>query len=156
MRDRLRDRGAPASVARPGGSLDEIETQTILEGYGPLCEAMFLMMRADGNIGTEERDVLRGALRELDDRIRTAHVDRMIAQAEQDLAASSVDARVRSLAAAFTEDPIRGEVAFVLAAAVAFADDRIAPEENSFLNDFAEALGIDDARSEELMRSLIR
>jgi tellurite resistance protein len=156
MRDRLRDRGAPASVARPGASLEDIESQALLEDYGPLCEAMFLMMMADGDVGPEERDVLRGALRELDDRIRTAHIEQMISLAEQELAASSSDARLRVVATRLGEDPVWAEVGFVLAAAIAFADDRIVPDENTLLNDLAEALGIDDARSEALMRSLIR
>jgi tellurite resistance protein len=44
----------------------------------------------------------------------------------------------------------------VLACAVAFADEEVTSDENSLLNDFADALGIDEARSEELMRMLVR
>lgn len=156
MRDRLRERGAPASVAAPGLSMDDVESQMLIDEYGPLCETMFLMMVADGDVAGAERDVLRGALRDLDDRIRTAHVEHMITAAEKALGESSQYERIRAIGSKLREDPVRGEVAYVLATAIAFADDEIAPDENSLLNDLAEALGIDDAQSEALMRLLIR
>ena len=49
------------------------------------------------------------------------------------------------------EDKTRGEVAFVLAAAIAFADNAIADEENETLNALAEGLGIDEGRANELL-----
>jgi tellurite resistance protein len=49
------------------------------------------------------------------------------------------------------DDPARAEVAFVLAAAIAFADNAIADAENDTLNELAEGLGIDDARATELL-----
>ena len=49
------------------------------------------------------------------------------------------------------EDKARGEVTFVLAAAVAFADNAIADEENETLNSLAEGLGIDETRANELL-----
>ena len=82
LRDRLRDRGAPASVARPDINIADAESTLLLEEYGPLCEVMFLMMGADGSVEQSERDVIRGALRELDDRIRTAHFGAMLRSAE--------------------------------------------------------------------------
>ena len=45
-------------------------------------------------------------------------------------------------------------MAFVLAAAVAFADNAIADEENETLNALAEGLGIDDSRANELLDSV--
>ena len=49
------------------------------------------------------------------------------------------------------EDPAKAEVAFVLAAAIAFADNAIADEENETLNTLAEGLGIDETRANELL-----
>jgi uncharacterized membrane protein YebE (DUF533 family) len=143
-------------VARPGISLDDPETMSMTLTYGPLTEVMYLMMRADGEVDQAERDVIRGALRELDDRIHTPHVDRMIEDAAAAFERDGGPTRIRTVATAMVEDPVQGEVAFVLASAVAFADSRIAPEENTLLNDLAEALDIDDARSEELMRLLLK
>jgi hypothetical protein len=52
---------------------------------------------------------------------------------------------------ALQADKARGEVAFVLAAAIAFADNAIADEENETLNTLAEGLGIDEGRANELL-----
>ena len=123
--------------------------------FGPICEAMYLMMSADGSIGDVERDVLKGALRNLSqDSVRTAHIDAMLEQAAKQVAEQGRDARLREVIAALQDDPARGEVAFVLAAAIAFADNAIADEENETLNMFAEGLGIDDARANELLDSV--
>jgi hypothetical protein len=46
---------------------------------------------------------------------------------------------------------VRAEVAFVLAAAIAFADNAIADEENDTLNMIAEGLGIEESRANELL-----
>jgi tellurite resistance protein len=67
------------------------------------------------------------------------------------VALSGREKRLAEVAAQLQDDPQRGEVAFVLAAAVAFADGAIADEENETLSDLAEKLGIDDARVEALL-----
>jgi uncharacterized tellurite resistance protein B-like protein len=157
LRNRLRDRGAPASVARPSAqALQDPQSAFLLEEYGPLAEVMYLVMAADGHVAQAERDVIRGALRELDDRLRSAHFLAMIERAEKLVGEEGVSSRLTAAARAMRDDPVRGEVAFVLASAVAFADDEVTSDENSLLNDLADALGIDEAKSEELMRMLVR
>jgi uncharacterized membrane protein YebE (DUF533 family) len=154
LSERLKDRGAPNSVVRaPGGG--DPETEMLLFEYGPLCEVMFLAMSADSAIDQAERDVMRGALRELDDRIRTTHFGAMLRKAEESLAAQGHAARLRAVAKQLNEDPVRAEVGYVLASAITYADKDISMAENAFLNDLADALGIDDARSEELQRLLL-
>ena len=61
------------------------------------------------------------------------------------------DARLREVIHALYEDPARAEVCFVLAAAVAFADNAIADQENETLNLLAEGLCIDEARATKLL-----
>jgi len=154
LSERLRDRGSPNSVAfSPGG--EDPETAMLLLEYGPLCEVMFLAMSADGAISQAERDVLRGALRELDDRIRTTHFGAMLRKSEESLVAEGNAARLRAVAKQLNEDPVRAEVGYILASAVAYADKDMSMAENDFLNDLADALAIDDARSEELQRLLL-
>ena len=58
---------------------------------------------------------------------------------------------MQEVVSALHEDKTRAEVAFVLAAAIAFADNAIADEENDTLNALAEGLGIDDTRANELL-----
>lgn len=155
LRDKLRDRGSPPTLARPGaGGLDP-EAAFLIGEYGPLVELMFLVMSADGEVAQAERDVLRGALRELDPRVRSTHFGAMLSAAEQARERHGASTRLLDVGRELRDDPVRAEVAFVLAAAIAFADDRITTDENSLLNDLADALGIDEAKSEELMRALV-
>ena len=139
-------------AADPQMSPDAVELMNILAEYGPLCEAMYLMMSADGRIGNEEREVLKGALRNLSgDTIRTAHMEAMLDAAGRHVADQGRAARMQEVVRQLQEDSARAEVAFVLAAAIAFADNAIADEENETLNDFAEGLGIDEARANQLL-----
>ena len=92
------------------------------------------MMSADGEIGAEEREVLKGALRNLsgDTLRRRAHREARRAREgarERTGARSAWTKWSRTLA----KDKARAEVAFVLAAAIAFADNTIADEENETL-----------------------
>lgn len=154
LRDQLQARGQRPSIVAPdpGMSPDSVELMNIIAEYGPLCEAMYLMMSADGKISNDEREVLKGALRNLSgDTIRSAHIESMLDHAGQAVAEAGRDARMQEIVAALHEDKARAEVAFVLAAAIAFADNAIADEENETLNTLAEGLGIDEARANELL-----
>jgi len=154
LRDQLQARGQRPSLVVPEANLtaDAVEMLNIVNEYGPLCEAMYLMMSADGAVGTEEREVLKGALRNLSgDGIRGVQIDSMLEDAVKRVEAEGREARMKEVVASMHEDKARGEVAFVLAAAIAFADNAIADEENETLNTLAEGLGIDEARANELL-----
>jgi uncharacterized tellurite resistance protein B-like protein len=113
---------------------------------------MYLMMTADGAIGAEERDVLKGALRNLSgDGIRTAQIDAILEAAAKRVEDAGRDARMKEVVSSLHEDSARAEVAFVLAAAIAFADNAIADEENETLNALAEGLGISEDRANQLL-----
>lgn len=157
LRDQLRTRGQRPSVSLGDTKLtpEAAEQAAVSAEYGPICEAMYLMMSADGKITDDEREVLKGALRNLSgDTVRGVHIEAMLEQALGNVAASGRDERLREVIAMLHEDPARAEVAFVLAAAVAFADNAIADEENETLNAFAEGLGIDESRANELLDSV--
>ena len=120
LRDQLQQRGQKPSIVAPDPSMspESVELMNILAEYGPLCEAMYLMMSADGEVGQEEREVLKGALRNLsNDGIRTAHMDAMLETAAKNVADQGRDARMKELVVQLQEDRARAEVAFVLAAA---------------------------------------
>jgi uncharacterized tellurite resistance protein B-like protein len=154
LRDQLQQRGQKPSLAAPDPSMttDDVELMSILAEYGPLCEAMYLMMSADGKIGTDEREVLKGALRNLSaDSIRGVHMDAMLDNAGKQVAEQGREARMQEVVIQLKDDRARAEVAFVLASAIAFADNAIADEENETLNSFAEGLGIDEGRANQLL-----
>jgi tellurite resistance protein len=155
IRDLLRERGARSSM-RPGpaGDPPESESQQIIESYGPLCDAMFAMMAADGELAISELEVILGGLRELDDRVRASHVERMLAQSAGRLEKLGQAGFLQGIARALEEDPIRGRTAFLLAAAVAYADDTIAEVEQEVLDQLAKALEIDDAEAAALLDDL--
>jgi tellurite resistance protein len=78
----------------------------------------------------------------------------MLEGARSSVAEDGREARLRGVIEQLHDDPARGEVAFVLAAAIAFADSAIADEENETLNLFAEGLGIAEVRADELLDSV--
>jgi uncharacterized tellurite resistance protein B-like protein len=158
LRDQLRARGQRPSIALPisvNVSPEAVELLAVAAEYGPLCEGMYLMMSADGKISHDEREVLKGALRSLsNDTVRSVHIEALVDQAAKHVAEQGRETRLRQVIARLHEDPARAEVAFVLAAAIAFADNAIADEENETLNALAEGLGIDDSRANELLDSV--
>jgi tellurite resistance protein len=154
LRDQLQKHGRRPSIAAPDptASPSSLELLNILAEYGPLCEAMYLMMSADGRVGNDEREVLKGALRNLSgDTIRTAQMEAMLDTAGKNVADQGRAARLQEVVRQLQSDRARAEVAFVLAAAIAFADNAIADEENETLNEFAEGLGIDESRANQLL-----
>jgi uncharacterized tellurite resistance protein B-like protein len=153
LRDQLRERGARPSMAFPAGVTPEaVEGLAIVKEYGALTEAMYLMMSADGQVSHEEREVLRGALRALSgDTIRSAHIESLLDAAAKKVAEQGRDARLTGVCGQLSDDPARAEVAFVLAAAIAFADNAIADQENETLNALAEGLNIDESRASALL-----
>ena len=150
LRDQLKATGQRASIV--AANHESVDATQVEADYGPLCEAMYLMMSADGNVSGDERDVLRGALRNLSgDVLRTADIDALVGGAEARVTAEGRDTRMRAVAAELGEDRARAEVAFVLAAAIAFADNAIANGENETLDALADLLAIDENRAEKLL-----
>lgn len=158
LRDQLRAGGQRPSVMLSNLAKltpDAAELLATTSEYGPLCEAMYLMMSADGRITHDEREVLKGALRSLSaDTVPTLHIEAMLDAASKSVAEQGRDARLAEVVRALRDDPDRAEVAFVLAAAIAFADNAIADEENETLSQFAEGLGIDERRVDDLLDSV--
>jgi tellurite resistance protein len=154
LRDRLKERGErPSLFATDLAALGQSDVPAdIILRFDALAEAMFLMAMADGTIDATEEDTLRGALRELSEgTVRSAHIASMLDKAKQRLATEGAEKRLAAVAEALRADRGTAEAAFVLAAAIAFADDEIADAENDLLNELAEALDIDGDQAEALL-----
>lgn len=109
-----------------------------LNRVDPLAETMFLMMAADGKLTDAERDAVRGGIRGLtDDVLRTGTINVMLDNYQRRLESEGRDERLRQIAETIAEEPSEAESAFALAAAIALADDDVAEEENSFINQLA-------------------
>lgn len=127
----------------------------MLEQYGALCEAMFLMMAADRRVLNVEREVLRGALDVLSEgRVRTAHMEAMLDAAARRLAEEGPAKRRQAVIDALRDDPVRAETTLVLAAAVAAADGHIAPEEHELFDALARGLELGEDRAAEILEEL--
>ena len=141
------------TLARAG--MLSTEEQTTIARIEPLAEVMFLMMAADGNVADVEREVLRGAVRGLsNDEIRSGTINVMLEKFDAELKEAGREARLEELADALKDDAPSAEGAFVLAAAVAYADDEITDDENALINELDERLGIADERANELLDAL--
>lgn len=157
LRDQLRARGQRPSVVMTGPrtSAELIEAMHLVEQWGPVCEAMYLVMAADLRVVNAEREVLRGALAVLsNDRVRTVHMEAMLDAAARKIAEDGVEARLEHVIEVLREDAARAELTAVLAAAVAAADNAIVPEEQALLDKLFKGLGIEAKRAEELMQGL--
>lgn len=161
LRDRLLETGGPPSVlvtapealARAEHPLAGDDDAIAL--FDAAFEGMYLMLASDGTISPTERDVLRGAIRELTaGAVRSADIEKMCGQCQERATKQGAETRLAAIAGVLKGDRSAAEAAFVLAAAMAFADQEIADEENETLNSFAELLGIDVDRANELLDQL--
>ncbi len=98
---------------------------------------------------------MRGGIRGLtDDVLRTGTIAVMIENYQRRLQSEGRDERLRQIAEAISEEPSEAESAFALAAAIALADDDVAEEENSFINQLAGWFGISPERSAAILDQL--
>jgi tellurite resistance protein len=161
LRDRLLETGGAPSIALTGARAAEAMAHPIqgddeaAKLFDACFEGMYLMLSADGSIGPEERDLLRGAIRELTaNAVRSAQIDKMCEQAAERYATEGQAKRLDDISVILKSDRVAAEAAFVLAAAMAFADNEVADEENDLLNEFADKLDIDTDRANELLDQL--
>lgn len=150
LRSRLSGRGGRLSRILEGDALDA----ALVEEYGPLCEAMYLVMAADGSLASVERDVIRGALRELDERLRSRHVETMMREAHEALTREGWTARLEELGRKLAGDVARAEGAVLLGAAVAYADNVFTDEENHVMSLLMTSLRIDRGRLDDFIMML--
>jgi tellurite resistance protein len=136
------------------GLLSQEETLALTR-IDPLAETMFLMMSADGKIADAEKDVIRGAVRGLSDNLlRSGTINVMLENYAKRLSTEGREQRLRQIAEEIAEEPSEAEGAFALAAAVALADDEIADEENTLINQLAEWFAISAERADEILDQL--
>ncbi len=155
LRDKLQRRGQRPSMIMPSANPNIVEAIQIVEEYGHICEAMYLVMAADRRVFNVEREVLRGALDVLSNgRVRTAHMEAMLDASARRAATEGEEKRLKKVVEALRDDPVRAETTVLLAAAVAAADGHIAPEEQAMFSALAKGLEIDEDRANELLAQL--
>lgn len=155
LRERLKKLGNRHSMRFPSASLHIVEIMTTLENYGPFCEAMYLMMAADGRVLNVEREVLRGALEIVGSgQVRTAHMEAMLDAAAKASATQGTERRLEAVVDALRGDPIKAELCVVMCAAIAVADEQVTDEEQELLERLAKGLGITESAANRLLHDL--
>jgi tellurite resistance protein len=155
LRDELQRRGMRRSMVFPSAAPDVLEAVAIVEEYGAVCEAIFLVMMVERRMLNVQRQLLRGALDVISGgRVRTAHMEAMLDSASKRLVADGLEKRIRRVIDTLADDPVRAETTLVLATAVAAADGKVTEEEQSLLDGFARDLAVDPRRLTDVLREL--
>jgi tellurite resistance protein len=155
LRERLKALGQRPSMQFPNASAAAVEAIGVLDRYGSICEAMYLMMAADGRVLNVERQVLRGALDVVsDNEVRTAHMEAMLDAASRASALHGAERRLEAVIVALQGDPVTAELVGVLCAAIALADDLVTPEEQTLFDRLSAGLGLGERRIEEILQEL--
>jgi tellurite resistance protein len=161
LRERLLESGGAPSIVLTGPDAARQKGHP-LQGdaeamalFDATFEAMFIMLCADGETGDEEKEVLRGAMRELTAGVvRSEQIEKMAVETAERLQKDGIDTRLKAISEVLKKNTVGAEAAFVLAAVMAFADEDVADEENDMLNDFADHLGLSGERANELLDAL--
>lgn len=155
LRGRLEALGQRPSMQFPSASPAVVEAMGVVEKYGPMCEAMYLIMAADGRVLNVEREVLRGALEVLGEgEVRTAHMEAMLDAAARASAHQGTEQRLAAVIESLAGDPIKAELTALLCAAVALADGELPPEEEKMYERLAAGFGLAEQRADELLAEL--
>jgi uncharacterized tellurite resistance protein B-like protein len=155
LRERLKVLGQRPSMQFPSATAATVEAIDTLERYGPMCEAMYLMMAADGRVLNVEREVLRGALDVLSEgEVRTAHMEAMLEAAARASALHGAERRFEAVIVALQDEPVKAELVGVLCAAIAVADELVTPQEQALFQRLSARLGLGEQRVEELLEQL--
>ncbi len=161
LRDALIQRGrrrtevvsSAEEVLTREGLLSPAENEAIAQ-VSPMAEVMYLVMAADGRVADAEVDALRGAVRRLTgDLLQDGTVRVMLERFQARLDEEGHAARLADLASQLTGVE-EAEGAFALAAAVALADDRVAPEESALMRELAGAFSISEERVRAILEQL--
>lgn len=157
LRERLEALGQRPSMQFPSASPAVIEAMGVVEKYGPMCEAMYLIMAADGRVLNVEREVLRGALDVLSGGdVRTAHMEAMLDAAARASALQGTERRLSAVLESLAGDPVKAELTALLCAAVALADGQVPAAEEAMYERLAAGLGLGEHRATELLNDLER
>jgi len=150
---RLRDALLSTAEASPSGALEDPDALTpeqhaALDRILPIIEALYLMMVADRDAASAERQAVTGALVALSGGVLGGSVvDWILERFERALAEQGREERLEQIGGQLSADRDDAEAAFTLAAAVAMVDGRVDDEENRLVQELREWLGISPKRA---------
>lgn len=157
LRERLSNRGRRPSLVRQvlSTSPELVDAMELVEKYGAMCEAVYLVMAADKRVTTNERELLRGALDVLSGgRVRSLHMDAMLDAAARKVSNHGVEARLAHVVEVLREDPARAEATAVLAVVIMAATDPVAKETEEFVAKLLRGLEVEEERASRKLDEL--
>jgi tellurite resistance protein len=155
LRDQLARRGQRKSMVFLSAAPDVLEAIGVVEEYGAVCEAIFLVMAVERRMLNVQRQLLRGALDVISGgRVRTAHMEAMLDAAAKRLATDGLEKRIARVVESLADDAARAETMVVLATAVAAADGKVTEEEQTLLDRLTRDLGVDSSRLTDVLGEL--
>ncbi len=154
LRDNLLSQARHDPRRSEGNDGTELEL-AVLRRVEPFAETMFLVMMADGDPASVEREALVAALEVLTDaQLRRAEIDAMLDRFQSNVARSGAEARLAQIGAVVCADRDDRETAFTLGAVIALADDRVDVRENRTLEWVQEYFGLSDRRVASLIDAI--
>lgn len=124
------------------------EVRALMDRVAPICEALYLVMVADGESDAGEIKSIRGALVTLTaGGLSSRAVDSMLGGFEAAVAEQGWQERLMQVAGKLSADREDAEATLALAAAVAMADGSVASAEETLLVELSEWLGISRKRA---------
>lgn len=136
------------------GLLSQGEQDALLH-VDAVAETMFLMMAADEMVAETELAAIRGAIRGLTGEVLSDGVIKvMIETYALRLSNEGRTARLKAIAQAISSDRDEAESAFALAAAVALADNEVAPAEETFIDELSSWFGFDTETATAILDKL--
>lgn len=158
LRDMLLERAGLLDASRADSpvSLDEtsLEVAALIERVSPMCEALYLVMMADGESHANERESIRGVIATLTGGLSSQTIESMLSGYARAVAEEGRPERLLRVAGQLSADREDAETALALAAAVALADDSIAAAEESLLVELSESLGISSRRAAVILDTI--
>jgi uncharacterized tellurite resistance protein B-like protein len=154
LRDQLLERGRPSLVPTPRVPIEDLPSlpAASLGRVAPHAELLFLMLSADGDADAREITTIRGAVRTLTDGLlRGGTADDLVDRFRAQLDAQGLERRLSAVTAKLAADREDAELAALLAAAVALADEQVDARERALFDEIIAALGIGKRRLDELL-----
>jgi tellurite resistance protein len=150
-----RAHGSTPGAARRSIATHELgpsDREAILSRVAPICEVLYLLMAADDHVDGREYITLRGTIRALTDgALGTSALNGLLARFESQLEREGRPTRLSKVAAELSADRADAEAAYMLAAAVAIADENTDLRESELLDELGDLLGISPKRRRQLI-----
>jgi tellurite resistance protein len=155
LRDTLIENGRLKHAETGSGDAPNSRARASIERVKPFAETMCLMMMVDGVADEAEKDAIRGALEVLTDGLLHATLlDDMLEECLSVIRDDAFEARLQMIGTQLSGDKVDRETAFMLAAAVAAADQAFLEREMNLLDTIAEWYGLSSKRTAQLLNQL--